>query len=342
MKVIEQDLDYITRADIPWKRFEGRTVLVSGANGFLPSYVVRALFHLNDHVLRRKVKVIALARKRNTALEKVRDDIRYIVQDVCDPVQLKSPVDYIIHAASPASPRQFIADPIGTLAPNVFGTKNLLDLAVKKRSKGFLFFSSAEVYGEVENDNLPTREDHIGKVDHLNPRACYAESKRAGEAMCSIWHREKGVHARIVRPFHTYGPGMNIVNDGRVFADFVSDVVNCRSIVMKSDGSSVRAFCYVADATLGFFTVLLKGKDGEAYNVGNDKGASSIADLAATLIDLFPDKKLKLEKVDNGGHVRSSVRSIIPDTGKVRSLGWSPVYSIREGFERTVRSFEGG
>jgi len=345
-KIIREDLKYISDIKLPWEIFEGKTVLITGANGFLPAYMVEVLLFLNENKLKNRIKVLGLvrdgekARKRFSVYQE-RTDLKLIVQDVCQPINDRGAVDFIIHAASQASPKYFGADPVGTLSANVLGTYNLLELAREKNVTGFLYFSSGEVYGEVSEDKIPTKEDDYGYVDPTNVRSCYAESKRMGENMCVSWHHQYGVPAKIVRPFHTYGPGMSF-SDGRVFADFVSDVVNERDIVMKSDGLAIRTFCYLADAVIGFFTVLLKGESGEAYNVSNDKGEISIIDLAETIISLFPERSIKVIKKKDAyskGYLKSGITRTRPDIGKICSLGWQPQYSIRDGFERTIRSY---
>jgi UDP-glucuronate decarboxylase len=345
-QIVKEDLEYIVNYNLPWHNFEGKTILISGANGFLPSYMVETLLYLNDIRFKNKTKIIGIVRNKEKSLarfleHKDRVDFRIIVQDVCKPIYINEPVDYIIHAASQASPKYFGKDPVGTLSPNILGTYNLLELAKENKIKSFLFFSSGEVYGEVDENQIPIKEDDYGYVNPIMVRSCYAESKRMGETMCVSWFYQHGVPAKIIRPFHTYGPGMNL-DDGRVFADFVSDVVNKRDIVMKSDGSAKRAFCYLSDATAGFFTVLLKGNDGEAYNVGNDKAELSIIDLANILVNLFPEKELKVikkEEAEHGGYIKSKIIRSCPDISKIRTLGWEPIYSIEEGFKRTIGSF---
>lgn len=343
--IIQEDLRTITGSGLKWELFEGKTVLITGAGGFLPSYMVETLLYLNDHVLKNKALLICLVRNRRKAEARFagslsRNDFILLVQDVCEKIELDFKVDYIIHAASQASPKYYGKDPVGTLLPNVLATANLLDLAKTDKAAGFLFFSSGEVYGEM-GDKIPTKETDFGFVDPAEVRSCYAESKRMGENMCVSWHRQYGVPAKIIRPFHTYGPGMDL-EDGRVFADFVSDIVHGRNIVMKSDGSARRSFCYLADATTGFFTVLLKGKNGQAYNVGNDKGEISILGLAELLIGLFPEKALtvtKMGEIRQEGYLMSRIVRNCPEISKVRSLGWEPRVSLEEGFKRTVRSF---
>jgi nucleoside-diphosphate-sugar epimerase len=345
--IVKEDLEYITSVEIPWEVLEGKNILITGANGFLPAYMIETILFLNDHRFKNKAKIFALARNKARALARFsgygrRKDLAFIIQDVCAPLKIAKRMDFVIHAASQASPKFYGVDPVGTILANTVGTANLLTLAVKHKSEGFMFFSSGEVYGEVRSEQMPIKEDFYGFVDPGLVRSCYAEGKRAGENMCVSWSQQYGVPVKIIRPFHTYGPGMRL-DDGRVFADFVADVVKGRDIVMKSDGSAVRAFCYLADAISGFFTVLLKGSLAQAYNVGNDQGQTSIAELAKILVGILPDKHLKIIREDNkfvSGYLKSNISINVPDTGKIRQLGWKPFYSVKEGFSRTIRSFK--
>ena len=343
--IVTEDLEAVLSADLPWDALAGRTVLVTGAAGFLPAYLVETLLFLNEKRPGQKTRVLGLVRHEGRARERFaayagRDDLRLLVQDVSLPVVPGEKVDFIVHAASQASPKYYQTDPVGTLSANVFGTQHLLNLAREHDVRGFLFFSSGEVYGQITDAQVPTRETDYGLVDPMTVRACYGESKRMGETACVCWHAQYGVPATVARPFHTYGPGMSLT-DGRVFADFVADVVAGRDIVMKSDGRATRAFCYLSDATAGFFTVLLKGESGQAYNVGNDKGEVSIVDLAQRLVDLFPEKGLKVvrQPVPASGYLQSPITRGCPDVAKVAGLGWQPSTTIEDGFRRTVLSF---
>jgi len=344
--VIKEDLESIVSVKLPWDKLEGKNILITGANGFLPSYLIETILFLNDYRFKKKAKVFALGRSKERVLRrfnhyKGRSDIQYIIQDVCTPVKSKAKFDFIIHAASQASPRYYGVDPVGTITANTIGTANLLNLAVKNKNAGFLFFSAGEVYGEIGNKAVPIKENISGSIDPMFLRSCYAEGKRAGENMCVSWSHQYGLPIKIVRFFHTYGPGMSL-NDGRVFADFVSDIVSGRNIKMKSDGSAVRSFCYLADATVAFFTVLLKGENGQAYNIGNEEGNISIVNLAHMLVKLFPEKRLRVEtiqKIAKDGYIKSIFAYLCPDTSKLRKLGWKAHYSLEEGFRRTVRSF---
>lgn len=345
-RIIQEDLEFITDSLLPWENMEGKTILISGAGGFLPAYMVETLMFLNENRFKTPVKVIGIIRYPEKARERFslyrgRKDLVLVQGDISESCIIDEPIHYIIHAASQASPKYFGTDPVGTLLPNTIGTFHLLNLARSNPLESFLFFSSGEVYGEPDPAKIPMKETDYGYVDPAVVRSCYGESKRMGETMCVAWNHQYGVPAKIARPFHTYGPGMK-PDDGRVFADFAADVVNNRNIVMKSDGNAIRPFCYLADATAGFFTVLLKGKNGEAYNVGNQDAEISIKELAELMTTLFPDKKLKVipfapEK--NTNYLKSNISRNCPEISKIKALGWEPRYSVKEGFKRTVLSY---
>lgn len=341
--VADDLLTITTQYALPWHRLKGQKVLITGASGFLAAYMVETLLFLNE-TQGLEIQIFALVRNRQRFESRFahalgRSDLICIEQDVSEPVACDVRPDYIVHAASQASPKYYSTDPIGTLSANTLGTAALLKLAALSKSKGFLFFSSGEVYGQT--DIVPTSEEDLGFVDPTSVRACYAESKRMGENMCISWHHQAGVPAVIVRPFHTYGPHM-LLNDGRVYADFVANILNNQPIIMKSDGIARRAFCYAADAVAGFWTVLLKGAHGEAYNVGNPAGEISIRELAETLVGIYPEKKLHVlsaARENDSAYLVSLIVRNCPDITKVEKLGWLPRTSVREGFKKTIESY---
>jgi UDP-glucuronate decarboxylase len=345
--IIESDLRYITDADLPWELFKNKTVLVSGASGFLPAYMVETLLYLNE-TRQFNITIYGLVRNLEKAHERFlhydKDkSLIFISQDVCDSIKLNQHIDYIIHAASQATPKLFYSDPVGTLLPNVMGTQNLLNLAVKNKVECFLYFSTSGVHGFVDADRYPVTEDCYGSLNPTKLESCYLESKRMGENMCTAWLHQYGVPAKIVRPATTYGPGIKL-DDGRSFADFISNIVNYQDIYIFSDGKALRNFCYLADATLGFFTVMLKGQIGEAYNIATDHEIS-IIDLAKLLVEkVFPERNLKvlMKKDTSKDYLRVNYSRTAVDIAKVKALGWKLNYPVEEGFKRAIESYGDG
>lgn len=343
-RIIFEDIEgIVATAPVDWDVFASKRVLITGASGFLPAYLVETLLHLN-RTRNLDVHITALVRNRESYIKRFahhldNPNLSVLVRDVSKPISLALPHHFIIHAASQASPKYYGVDPVGTLSANVLGTMQLLELARHHPVISFMYFSSGEVYGETQS--VPTKESDYGYIDPTSVRSCYAESKRMGENMCVSWHAQYQVPAKIARPFHTYGPGMRL-DDGRVYADFVHDVIENRPIVVRSTGTASRAFCYLADATAGFFTVLLKGENGVPYNVGNSQAEISVMDLASLLIGLFPEKQLKVIKEDfqtNNGYLQSPISRNCPDISRIKFLGWEPKTNLVDGFKRTIESY---
>jgi UDP-glucuronate decarboxylase len=343
-RVVLEDIDDILTCSIDWSKFANSTVMITGANGMLARYMVLTLIRLNDlkHLRCSIIAVVRSIAKAKVKFEEyfARPDLIFIEQDVCEEIKLNSKIDFIVHAASQASPKYYSIDPVGTLNANVIGLHNLLKLGARHSVKSFLFFSSSEVYGLPFKELEAVKETDYGYIDINNIRSCYAESKRLGETMCSSWSYQFKLPVKMVRPFHTYGPGMDL-NDGRVFADFISDILNFNDITLKSKGDATRCFCYITDAVKAYFIVLLNGVTGEAYNIGNPKEEISILELAKLLLGIFPERNLKLNHIylQRVEYLASPVKKITPDISKIRCLNWQPIVSIKDGFTKTILSY---
>lgn len=340
--VIFQDLADIYERDVDWEAFRNSTVLITGPNGMLASYVMYTLIYLNQ--LGYNIHIIAMARSTEKFYSRFgtlgkSELIELITDAITETICIKDDVDYIIHAASLASPQYYDVCPVDVLSPNVIGTWHLLRFAVEKKIKGFLMFSTGDVYGKLEGIDYVT-EKNMGVVDPLDIHSCYSESKRMAETLCYSFYHQYGVPVRIMRIWHTYAPTMDINKDPRVFASFMKNIVNGENIEIKSDGTGKRTFCYIADAIAGMFTIMTKGQNGEAYNVCNTEQFVAIRELAEILAGLRKDKKIKVTwktRTEEEHYTENSaIGQIAPSNEKLRNLGWEPKYDIQEGFKRVL------
>lgn len=346
-RVWREDTTSVMSRDLPWQKLSGLTIAVTGAGGFLGGSLVRVLLGLHAAgYVERPIRVLALVRDIDRGLERLEvladnQDLElrsWNLNDIAVPDL--GDCHYVMHVASQASPRFYSSDPVGTLMPNAVGTASLLHALQRcPDPRGLLFVSSSEVYGQVDSDRMLAESD-FGQLDPATIRACYAESKRLGETLCVAWHQQHGLPTYIARPFHTYGPGLQ-ADDGRVFADFAYNVIRGENIVMMSDGSARRAYCYASDAIAGFFTILLRGQIAKPYNVANPAGELSVMELAELLVSLYPDKGLKVERrlpPDNRNYLTSTFSRLIPDVRHLSSLGWSAEVTPQQGFRRMIEA----
>lgn len=340
-RVLEDDLKTIIAEDLSWEKLKNKTVMITGASGMVGSYMLYVLLMLNDEK-HYGIKVDAVMRNVNKLPEEVRnrEDVNVVVADVTKDIPDVGDIDYIIHAASPASPLIMQNQPVETIAANTIGTFKTLELAKEKNAEGYLFISSREIYGQPDEGQEFFDENTYGFVDQLNPRSCYSEGKKAAETMCVCFHEEYGLNTKIARLAHTYGPGMSIY-DGRVQADFLKNVYHNEDIVLKSEGTAVRTYTYIADAIAGMYRILLDSED-IVYNIGNEAGKVSIRDLAEILVSIYPERGLKLVfDIPEGGTKGTAPYTLgILSSEKLRKLGWNPKYSVKDGFKRTLEYLE--
>jgi len=291
-EVVETDLEYICQnlaAEL--STMAGKELLIVGGAGFLGYYLVQSILHANR--TRRANPPVRVTVYDNYSrgvpswLTDLSSDpnLTLVRHDITDPLP-KDIRDFawIVHGGSIASPTYYRQHPIETMDANVNGVRTLLEYARRQGERGkpmdgFLFFSSSEIYGDPTPDAIPTPETYRGNVSCTGPRACYDESKRYGETLCVNFARQHGVPAKSARPFNNIGPGLKI-SDRRVLPDFARDVLAGRDIVMLSDGGPKRTFCYVAEAVIGYYKILVRGHAGEAYNIGVESPEISVAELA--------------------------------------------------------------
>lgn len=355
LDIINKDLELICyNLNKEFAHLSGKKVLITGGAGFLGYYLVQALLHWNTKV--DKTRQINVTVYDNfirgvphwlTTIEKNNENIKLIRHDITHPL----PVDmddfhFVIHAASIASPSFYRKYPIETMDANVNGLRNLLDYCLRQKEKnkpveGFLFFSSSEIYGDPTPENIPTPETYFGHVSCTGPRACYDESKRYGETLCVNYAIKYNLPIKIARPFNNYGPGLKIT-DKRALPDFARDVFTGRDIVLLSDGSATRTFCYIADSITGYYKVLTNGKNGESYNIGKEEPEISVAELAEKVVSLskalfnYKGKVVYKVSTDKDYLTHNPNRRCPVITKARKELGYAPGVSLDEGLKRTL------
>jgi nucleoside-diphosphate-sugar epimerase len=328
-------------------------LLITGGAGFLGYYLIQSVLHWNKTAgdmppikltifdnYRRGVPGWLLNLADDPHLTLVKHDITQPLPETMDDFQ------YIIHAASIASPIYYRQYPIETMDANVNGLRYLLDYCRHQQERqkpiaGFLFFSTSEIYGDPTPENVPTPETYRGNVSCTGPRACYDESKRYGETLCVNFARQYQLPIKIARPFNNYGPGLKIT-DRRVLPDFARDVLAGHDIVLLSDGAPTRTFCYIGDAIVGYYKILTIGRPGEAYNIGVAKPEISIANLAERVTELarelfnYKGKVVYQVSADKDYLIDNPNRRCPVITKAQIELGYNPTMSLDEGLRRAL------
>lgn len=343
-QIIKNDIEEIFNSNINWQIFKDKTIVITGSNGFIGSYLCRVFFEVNKKI-NLNIKIICLVREssnlRNIDFLKDCNFSKIIKCDICNINQnILKKADFIIHAASNASPIYYKSEPIETIDPNILATKNLLEIA-KKNSATFLFISSGAVYGEIKDIKNITEEDYF-PINPEKMNSCYSLSKKMGEVYCYSYKRIFNLDLKIARIFHTLGPGLS-VGDGRVFADFIDEISQKKSISVKGDGLTKRSFCYISDSIIALLILLTSRSKSTAYNIGNPKNFYSINELAQILKNKYPNYLQKINynyiREKNSCYSESEVRYSLPSINKITNeFKWVPKVSIEDAFERTILS----
>lgn len=311
-----------------------KRVVITGAAGFLGSHLAKELITAGDEVIGIDNFSTGCRKNIDALIEHARFHlIHYDVSDesICTLEELQQ-VDEIYHLASPASPKFYTADPLGTIHANTLGTRNMLELARRQKAK-ILYASTSEAYGDPLVNPQP--EYYRGNVNTWGPRACYDESKRLGEVYCYEYHRLYGVQAKVVRIFNTYSAGLRN-DDGRVISNFVTQALTGKDITVYGDGSQTRSFCYVDDTIAGLRRVMeCDQATGEIINIGSPY-EYTIFEVAKIIKRLTAsDSRITfLELPQDDPKVRR------PNIDKAkRLLDWEPRITLEEGLKRTIETY---
>jgi dTDP-glucose 4,6-dehydratase len=302
-------------------------ILVTGGAGFVGSHLVDALLDRGDEVV--VVDNLSTGSLSNLAHHEGNDALTFVRADVCRGVPTEGPLDAVLHLASPASPRDYLAMPLETLEVGSAGTRHALEAAHRAGAR-FLLASTSEVYGDPEVHPQP--ETYWGHVSSVGPRSVYDEAKRYAEALTMAWHRARGVDTRIVRIFNTYGPRMRL-EDGRALPAFLQAVLEGRPFPIHGTGLQTRSFCYVADLVRGILCVLERAGP-DPVNLGAP-GELTILDFARLVADVAGEEM----RIERQPAMPDDPRRRDPDIARARALGWSPRVPVREGLAQTLAWF---
>ena len=337
-EIIEQDCrEILRRVDV--KKAKNKKILITGANGFLGQYIVSLFSFANKEIgLDCKINAVSLSapNKIISSLMSRDKNINYSRVDISKTFK-REVYDYIFHAAGYGQPAKFVDEPLSLVKINVDATASLLESSPKAT---FVFFSSAEIYGEIPPEKIPVREDFNGNCFLHTPRSVYAEAKRLGEALCAAYKRKYGVNAKIVRISHVYGPGLPL-DDKRVMSEFIRKASVEKSIKLLDEGKAVKTYGYIADVIVMILFIAFEGK-GMIYNVGG-KDSHSILGLAKKIAKYF---KIKVEVPKDSSqlsHIGKEPSVVKLDLTKIkREMKKLKLTQFSEGLTRTIEWTVGG
>jgi dTDP-glucose 4,6-dehydratase len=338
-KIRQIDLEEIVQNPII-DEFKGKTVFVTGATGLIGSEIVLSLLCAN-RLKNLEIKVVAQVRnydKATVVFKKVLDNpnLEFVIQDINNEFVYQKNIDYIIHCACVTSSKEMINEPIKCIETTINGAKNILDFANKKNVSGICYLSSLEVYGNVDKTTL-VDENAYGFIDLTSPRSCYPEAKRLAEVLFASYYNKYGTKTKVARLAQTFGAGIT-KDENRVFAQFAKSAINKKDIVLHTKGETLINYCYLTDCVIGIFYILLKGENGEAYNIANKKTNISILDMA-NLVAQKHNIKVKIELSDINYGYKPTIKVLL-NPKKLELLGWKPKFELEQMFDRTIEGLK--
>ena len=304
-------------------------ILLTGGAGFIGSHLCNLLIGKGHSIICMDNLITGKKENINHLLDN--PNFKFMEHDVSKYIDIKEPIDYCLHFASPASPIDYLKYPIKTLKVGSLGTHNVLGVAKEHKAK-FLLASTSEVYGDPLINPQP--ETYWGNVNPIGPRGVYDEGKRFAEAITLAYHRSHGIDTKIVRIFNTYGPQMR-ANDGRAIPNFIDQALKNEPVTVYGDGSQTRSFCYVSDLIDGIYR-LMQSKLNEPVNIGNPN-EMTLLELAKKIIALTNSKS----KIEYNPLPVNDPKVRRPDITKAKKeLSWQPEVPLDEGLTTTINWFK--
>lgn len=331
-KILEEDIKSFSLPENLISELSNRTIIVTGATGLIGSTFIRCVSSLNAGVrfilpVRNPIKAENLFRNERDCIDIIHSDLREFFNTT------RLECDYIIHCASPTNGEYMTQNPVETFLLAIESTKSIMEYARRESTKGVVYVSSIEYYGQIY-DTDPVSEDMTGAVDHNSPRSSYPLGKQAAEFLAFCYATEYDVRVKIARLTQTFGAGIS-KDDNRVFAQFARSVLENKDIILHTKGESAKPYCYTTDAVMALIYILLKGKDGEAYNVATPGTYINIRQLAEMYRNNF-NPRISVETIDNNHNCYAPVTTVNLDSGKLQALGWRPQYDIKEMLHRLI------
>jgi UDP-glucuronate decarboxylase len=336
--MVDKDLMFFVEHFPFGKEINQKSFLVTGATGLLGSIFIKCLLKMKE-LKKVELSIVGIARNAEKVKAIFGDaPVIWIYQDMCDSLSsIEVPVDYIIHCASPTSSQFYVEYPVETINTAFLGTNSLLSYACTHKVESFVYLSSLESYGVVV-DEIEIKEENSGYINPLDVRSGYSLGKKMVECLCHSYAKEYGVPVKIARLTQTFGAGVSL-EDTRVFAQFAKSIIKGEDLIMHTSGESSKPYCYTIDAIMAIFYLLLKGENGEAYNVANPNTYTSIRGMAEMLSQAFNSQSKVIVKLkSNMGY--APITKLRLNVDKLKQLGWEPYFSLEEMFDRLIEYYK--
>ena len=333
--ILLEDLENLIKIkSIDWEKFNNKKIFITGATGLIGSIMVKA-FLLRNNKYNSNIKLILPVRNIESARQMFEEtkNIEYMETNVENYESKQIDIDYIIHMASPTKSKFMVSNPVETINIAFNGTKNILEQAKISNIKSFIYVSSMEMYGVIDDQNVT--EDKLGYINNLTERSSYPEGKRIGELLSYSFFKEYSIPVKIARLAQTFGAGIN-KNETRVYKIFCDSILQEKDIILKTKGSTIINYCYTTDAIIGILKILLDGKNGEAYNVVSDNMNLTILDSAKWLTKKYTNDKIKV-KIELDTKAFAPDNKMILNNEKIKSIGWKAQYNVYDGYDRLIK-----